>query len=343
MEFRCIFGVKFKLVFVLPASINIHQKQTPLLVILGPTASGKTNLAASVAYQLGGEIISADSRQVYRGMTIGTGKDLDEFDVNGQLIPYHLIDIIDAGEKYNVSLYQQAFDEAYQDICSREKIPMVCGGSGLYVDSVLKGYVFTEIPKNETLRDELDKMETQELTAIFSNLDTVYKAYADTSTRKRLIRAIEISGFLKENPDCDKLAATDRSQYSSICFGLNPPVELRRDRISRRLRNRLENGLIEEVQQLLDSGLTADQLCYYGLEYKYITKYLIGELRLNEMQTRLETEIHRFAKRQMTFFRKMEKDGTAIDWLNHEWSLDARVSYILARYADFKQVAIENS
>jgi len=319
----------------LSASNNFLQKQMPLLVILGPTASGKTRLATRVAYQLGGEILSADSRQVYKGMTIGTGKDLQEFEVNGQAIPYHLIDIIDAGEKYNVSMYQEDFEMAYRDIRARGKVPVICGGSGLYIDSVLRGYAFTEIPKNENLRAQLEEMETAKLTKFFLSIDTVFHAVADISTRKRLIRAIEISTFLKNNPAAEYLFTAERPQYRFICFGLNPPVELRRERISDRLKYRFEHGLVEEVQHLLDGGLAAEQLLYYGLEYKYITQYLIGELGLNQMKTKLETEIHRFAKRQMTFFRKMEKDGTTINWLGDELSLHEQVNYISQQYTSF--------
>ena len=309
-----------------------NLRQTPLLVILGPTASGKTRLAAKVAYELNGEIISADSRQVYRDMTIGTGKDLEEFEINGQSIPHHLIDIIDAGEKYNVSLFQQAFEVAYLDISSRGRIPIVCGGSGLYIDSVLKGYAFTNIPINLALREELVHLPTQELHRMFSGMDTGFQSIADTSTRKRLFRAIEISAFLTENPRTEHLFTDAVVQYNSVCFGLNPAVDVRRERISNRLRYRFENGLIEEVQRLLGDGLTAEQLLYYGLEYRYITQFLTGELGLNEMKAKLETEIHRFAKRQMTFFRKMEKDGTKIDWLSQEWGLDVQLKYIISHY-----------
>jgi tRNA dimethylallyltransferase len=320
---------------ILSADTENRPFDTPVLVILGPTASGKTHLATRVAYELGGEIVSGDSRQVYRGMTIGTGKDLDEFVVKGQSIPYHLIDILDAGEKYNVSRFQADFGNAYDHICRNRKIPILCGGSGLYIDSVLREYAFTGIPVDEKLRLKLDQMDHASLELLFSKLPTAYSLRADTSTRKRLIRAIEISFFLSENPDIEAGLSEQGNRYRSICFGLNPPVELRRERISRRLNERLGNGLVEEVEGLLASGLAAEQLVYYGLEYKYITQFLTGELSADEMKRRLETEIHRFAKRQMTFFRKMEKDGISINWLDSARSVQEHVDEIVTEYQSF--------
>ncbi len=312
---------------------DIHfLKKKPLLVILGPTASGKTRLAARVASRIGGEVISADSRQVYRGMTIGTGKDLDEFVVDGRHVRYHLIDVVEAGEKYNVSLFQKDFDVAYQQICSRQHIPVVCGGSGMYIDAILKGYAFTGIPKDEALRALLDELELEELLKIFDQGVSSYSEVADTSTRKRLIRAIEIASFLQKNPGVQLSSAEN---YDYVCIGLDPRVELRRQKISSRLHDRIANGLVEEVSELLSSGLSAEQLTYYGLEYKYVTLYLTGKLTLIEMKKKLETEIHRFAKRQMTYFRKMEKDGIVIHWLDNDAPEEEKAGEVIRMYESF--------
>ena len=312
---------------------DIHfLKKKPLLVILGPTASGKTRLAARVASRIGGEVISADSRQVYRGMTIGTGKDLDEFVVDGRHVRHHLIDVVEAGEKYNVSLFQKDFDVAYQQICSRQHIPVVCGGSGMYIDAILKGYAFTGIPKDEALRGLLDELELEELLEIFDQGVSAYSEVADTSTRKRLIRAIEIASFLQKNPGVQLSSAEN---YDYVCIGLDPRVELRRQKISSRLHDRIANGLVEEVSELLSSGLSAEQLAYYGLEYKYVTLYLTGKLTLTEMKKKLETEIHRFAKRQMTYFRKMEKDGIVIHWLDTDAPEEEKAGEVIRMYESF--------
>jgi tRNA dimethylallyltransferase len=320
------------------ATADLHLPENkPLLVILGPTASGKTRLATRVASRIEGEIVSADSRQVYRGMTIGTGKDLAEFFVDEMHIPYHLIDVVEAGDKYNVSQFQKDFAKAYQEICSRGKVPVVCGGSGMYIDAVLNGYAFTDIPRDEALRSRLESLGNDELMRMFDQQVSPFKEIADTSTRKRLVRAVEISSFLSENPGAELISASASHKYSAICFGLNPPVGTRRNRISSRLSDRLSNGLIEEVQELMKGGLSAEQLTYYGLEYKYITLYLTGELALAEMKTKLETEIHRFSKRQMTFFRKMEKDGIVINWLDPEAGEEAMVSQVTQLYGDFLQ------
>lgn len=305
---------------------------TPLLVILGPTASGKTALAAQVSLRLNGEIISADSRQVYRNMDIGTGKDLQEYEINGVRIPYHLIDIVEAGEQYNVNAFQKDFNEVYNQIVERKTIPVVCGGTGFYIHSLLMGNAFAEIPVRDDLRLSLETKDKEELLSLFETYETVYQNLADTSTRKRLIRAIEISEFLTKNPEKARQFSTISQAYEAVVFGLNPPVEIRRERISLRLKERLANGMIEEVQSLLDSGLTAEQLIYYGLEYKWITTYLTGEISRNEMEAKLETEIHRFAKRQMTFFRKMEKDGIKVHWLAPSWEKDQQIEYVMNTY-----------
>ncbi|CAG5074693.1 tRNA dimethylallyltransferase [Dyadobacter sp. CECT 9623] len=311
------------------------QITKPLQVILGPTASGKTHLAVQVAAELDGEIISADSRQVYREMDIGTGKDLGEYQLAGKPVPYHLIDIADAGTQYNVNDYQHDFEKVYEGIASRNRVPILCGGSGFYIYALLKGHAYSAIPVNESLRAKLQELSNEQLLARFKTYSTDYQELADTSTRKRLIRAIEISEYLSADPAAGNQFAKPDLAQQSIIFGLNPAVEIRRERISTRLNQRLENGLVEEVEQLLKK-LTPDQLIYYGLEYKYITLYLTGELDFATMKSKLETEIHRFAKRQMTFFRKMEKDGLAIHWLNDDWNERQKIEYIAQQYLGFE-------
>jgi tRNA dimethylallyltransferase len=308
----------------------------PLLVILGPTASGKTHIATRVAHELNGEILSADSRQVYKNMDIGTGKDLDEYIVNGQNIPYHLINIREAGEQYNVNDFQHDFEQAYHQILTKGHCPILCGGTGFYIHSLLRGHAYAAVPVNERLREELEGLPTESLLARFMQMDSAYHAVADTSTRKRLVRAIEIAEFILTEPDRSRAFTSSENKYEPLIYGLNPPVEIRRERITRRLRERLKNGLVEEVQQLLNNGLSAEQLIYYGLEYKYVTQYLTGETDYATMHARLETEIHRFAKRQMTFFRKMEKDRLVISWLPDDWSETEKIQFISTNYQELK-------
>lgn len=310
--------------------------ETPLLVILGPTASGKTHLATRVAREIGGEVVSADSRQVYRQMDIGTGKDLEEYVVNGTHIPYHLINVRDAGDKYNVNDFQHDFSDAYRKILAANRIPVVCGGTGFYLYALLKGHANDTVPANEALRTELETLSTEQLLAKFHGSESPYHALADTSTRKRLIRALEIAAFLNDHPETPVDFGTESVAYPALLFGLNPPVETRRERISQRLTNRLNQGLIEEVQNLLNQGIDPNSLIYYGLEYKYVTLYLTGVMTFVEMHTKLETEIHRFAKRQMTFFRKMEKDGLIINWIPDEWPESEKIGFIIERYREFK-------
>ncbi len=298
-----------------------------MIVILGPTASGKTHLAAQLAHRIGGEIISADSRQVYRGMNIGTGKDLDEYVVNGTPIPYHLIDIVDAGEKYNVHQFQLDVQEVLPKIRKRDNYPILCGGSGLYLNALLQGHSFTGIPTNPSLRNMLEAYSHEVLLKEFGKKRTAYSPLADTSTKKRTIRAIEINNFLDANPDFP-IPETELPEFK--VYGIDPSTNLRRDRISRRLKERFNNGLIDEVKGLLDQGVPAQTLIYYGLEYKLITQYLNGEMILMEMKQRLETEIHRFAKRQMTFFRKMEKEGVDIRWLRNDQTPNEWVDTIVS-------------
>lgn len=287
-----------------------------LIVILGPTASGKTKLAVRLANDLGTEIISADSRQVYRGMDIGTGKDLSEYEIDGQKIPYHLIDILDAGEKYNLAQFQDDFEHAVNKI-NQEKI-VVCGGTGLYIQAILKGYSNTFIPENPDLRAKLETLSLEELDKLLGKNSGLH------DTRKRKIRALEIAGFIPE-----KFRQRSRKTYKSTVFGLSPLLEIRRKNISERLWERIEKqGLVQEVERLLASGISHETMQYYGLEYKYVSFYLSGILQKQEMVKKLETEIHRFAKRQMTFFRSMEKNGIEIDWLKNSLTLEDRVEYI---------------
>ena len=289
------------------------KNQSPLIVILGPTASGKTHLAVNVASKVDGEIISADSRQVYKGMTIGTGKDYEEYQLNTDIaIPSHLIDIVEAGEDYHVARFQKDFQHAYEAILSRAKTSILCGGSGMYIEAVLRDYQHTQVPVNQELREQLDQYTFDELALLF--LEKYKDTYpdADTSTKKRLIRAIEVADFINRN----HLEKVNQAPADYIIFGIDIPVEIRRERITRRLSARLNAGMIEEVQHLLDKGIPAEKLVFYGLEYKFITEYLMGNLSYEEMVIRLEIAIHQFAKRQMTFFRSMERKGLSINWLN---------------------------
>jgi len=290
-----------------------------LICILGPTASGKTALAVALAKMLDGEIISADSRQVYRGMDIGTGKDLEEYND----IPYHLIDILDAGEIYGVGQFQKDFNRVFRDIRSRKRIPILCGGTGLYIQAVLQNFSHTYIPRNFALRDSLINKEFSELNHLFEKLPKTRAFNADTSTHKRLIRAIEIAKWLESNP----LIEEPNLSIKPIIFGINLDLDTRRSNISKRLRERFDKGLINEVQQLLNKGISVDMLIFYGLEYKIITQHLQGDYTLEECFNKLEIAIHQFAKRQMTYFRKMEKDGLEIHWINQN-TLTERLDFI---------------
>ena len=318
------------------------QNNQPLIVILGPTASGKTKLAVNVASKINGEIISADSRQVYRGMNIGTGKDYKEYlpffkqnqDWLAGIEGVHLIDIVKAGDSYNVAFFQRDFQKAYQDIISRNKIPILCGGTGMYIEAVLRNYEDTQVPIIQDFRSELSLKTDEELEKIFQKKYALVNQNADISTRKRLIRAIEIgefrarevggrrSAFEIQDSRFEKQNRTaDRSEpyggpFRTQNFGISISVEIRRERITKRLHDRLENGLIEEVKSLLESGISAEKLIFYGLEYKFITEYLVGDLSYDEMTKRLEIAIHQYAKRQMTFFRSMERKGIKINWLD---------------------------
>lgn len=284
------------------------------IAIVGPTASGKTHRAVAVARRYEGEIISADSRQVYRGMSIGTGKDLEEYEE----VPYHLIDICDAGEKYNLHRFLSDFRTSYQDIVSRGKMPIICGGSGMYVENALNGICMPEVPANHELRKELEQKTLHELTEILQKYKQLHNT-TDVDTVKRAVRAIEICEYYRLHPEEAALASKENAvPIPALVIGLDIPREKRRNSISRRLRARLDAGMLDEVRALLESGISAEDLIYYGLEYKYLTLHLIGQLSYDDMVNQLEIAIHQFAKRQMTWFRGMEKRGTKIHWLPYD-------------------------
>lgn len=300
-----------------------------MVTILGPTASGKTTLAAHLAAVAGGEIISGDSRQVYRRMDIGTGKDLDDYIVNGHPVPYHLIDIAEPGTRYNLFQYQHDFRRAYDDIVKRDTLPILCGGTGLYIEAVLSGYRLAPVPENKELRARLEGRTLAELTAMLVELkrrngSTMHNK-TDVDTAKRAIRAIEIETFNGENPT----AAADTPPIDSIIIGVGIDREERRRRITERLRGRLDGGMVDEIRSLLDSGIAADDLIYYGLEYKYVTEYVIGRTTYDEMFRSLEIAIHQFAKRQMTWFRGMERRGFTIHWIDAMLPVEEKVGQIL--------------
>lgn len=284
-----------------------------LITILGPTACGKTAVATQLAARLMGEIISADSRQVFRGMDIGTGKDLGDYQVNGQAIPYHLIDIADVGTKYSVFEFQRDFLRAYEDIRSRQRQPILCGGTGLYIESVLRAYKLVEVPVNPQLREQLEGKSLDELTVLLAGYKRLHNT-TDVDTARRAIRAIEIEEYYREH-HIDETHPFPA--LSSLTIGLNIPREVRRERISRRLHKRLEEeNMVDEVRRLLDNGVKEEALISYGLEYRYLTLYLTGQLSYDEMLRQLEIAIHQFAKRQMTYFRGMERRGVTIHWID---------------------------
>ncbi len=295
-----------------------------LIVITGATAGGKTSVAANLAYKLNAEIISADSRQVYRGMDIGTGKDLDEYTINGVKIPVHLIDIVDAGYKYNVYEYCNDFKKVYNDIKNRISFPVLCGGTGLYIEAVLKNYQMVQVPVNEELRKKLENLDLVELEKILVSYKSQHNK-SDLDTKKRAIRAIEIAEYYKKN----NIPPTSEDSMNYIVFGILYDRETRRKRITERLKNRLENGLIEEAVRLHQNGLSLEDMEYYGLEYKFLSYYLAGKINKEELFSKLNTAIHQFAKRQMTFFRKMEKDGIKIHWIDGNLSLEEKIEIIL--------------
>ncbi len=280
----------------------------PLITLLGPTASGKTHLAVRLAAELDAEIISGDSRQVYRGMDIGTGKDLSEYNLDGREIPFHLIDIVDAGYKYNVFEYQRDFQNVWNEL---KKPAVLCGGTGLYIESILRGYRLVSVPANAVLREELERKSLEELTKLLASYKKMHNT-TDVDTVKRAVRAIEIEEYYCNNPKLD----ADFPKIESIVFGLNLDREIRRERITKRLRSRLDEGMVGEVEALIQKGIPVEDLIYYGLEYKYLSLYIIGELTFDKMFSQLEIAIHQFAKRQMTWFRGMETRGIKIHWLD---------------------------
>lgn len=282
-----------------------------LITVLGPTASGKTTFAAALAARLNTEIISADSRQIYRSMDIGTGKDLADYTVNGKTIPYHLIDICDPGYKYNVFEYQHDFFRAYETIRKKGKLPILCGGTGMYIEAVLKGYRLLDVPQNPGLRESLKDKSLPELEQILAGYKVLHNK-TDVDTAQRAIRAIEIEEYYKnETPDVNEY-----DPINSLIIGIDIDRELRREKISRRLRVRLDEGMVNEVRKIIDSGVKPEDLIYYGLEYKYLTLYIIGKLSYEDMVSQLEIAIHQFAKRQMTWFRGMERRGNTIHWID---------------------------
>jgi len=322
-----------------------------ILAVTGPTATGKTALAAHLAFRLGGEVISADSRQVYRGMDIGTGKDLDDYVVEGTRIPVHLIDIVDAGYQYNVFEFKRDFQKVMADLRARGKFPVLCGGSGLYIEAVLRDYRLIEVPVNEMLRAELKGKSLEELTTILKTYKSSLHNITDIVNTKRAIRAIEIEDYYQNlnintiPSECQSLpdgASPSLSpsfsqslsplvspSLSPLIVALHFDVETRRKRITERLHQRLNQGMIEEVGGLLRSGIAPEALTYYGLEYKFITLYLTGELTRQEMIQKLNIAIHQFAKRQMTWFRKMEREGTIIHWIDGNLTLEEKVNQVL--------------
>jgi tRNA dimethylallyltransferase len=304
-----------------------------MITILGPTASGKTTVAARLAAEIGGEIVSADSRQVYRRMDIGTGKDLDDYEVkneNGEVtnVPYHLIDIREPGTKYNLFEYQQDFYDVYQDIRRRGAVPILCGGTGLYIEAVLKGYKLSPVPQNQELRDSLEGKPLNELTEMLKGLKEKNGSNmhntTDVDSCQRAIRAIEIETYNLEHPTPRR----ELPPVESLIIGIDIDREERRAKITRRLKARLEEGMVEEVKALLDEGIPADDLIYYGLEYKFLTEYLTGVASYGEMTNRLEIAIHQFAKRQMTWFRGMERRGFKIHWIDAMLPMEEKIEKI---------------
>ena len=299
-----------------------------MITILGPTACGKTSLAAALAADIHAEIISGDSRQVYRGMDIGTGKDLADYRVGDISVPYHLIDIVEPGTKYNVYQYQRDFMRAYDDIVGRGVTPMLCGGSGLYLEAVLRGYRMAPVPENKPLRQSLEGKSLAELTEMLNDIKTRkglrMHNTTDVDTAKRAIRAIEIELYQDEHPE----ETEDIQPVDSLVIGLHIEVEQRRERITRRLKARFDEGMADEIRRIIDSGVAPEELIYYGLEYKYVTEYVIGQRDFEETFRLLEIAIHQFAKRQMTWFRGMERRGVKIHWIDSQLPMEEKINEI---------------
>ena len=298
-----------------------------IVTILGPTATGKTALAANIAHRLGGEIISADSRQIYRGMDIGTDKDLDEYEIDGEIVPFHLIDIADAGSRYNLFEYQRDFTAVLADLRSRGKLPVLCGGSGLYIEAILDRYKMVEVPVNSALRKKLESKDISQLEKILRSYPEHHMHNkTDLDTPQRAIRAIEIAEYYSKHGGRDSSVPP----LNPVIIGIAIDRDTRRKRITDRLHARLKEGMIDEVRGLLDSGIKPEDLIYYGLEYRYITLYLTGQMEYPDMVSSLETAIHQFAKRQMTWFRGMERRGFKIHWINGDKKLPERIEEALA-------------
>lgn len=301
----------------------MQEVRYDMVAILGATASGKTGVATHLAKKVSGEVISADSRQLYRGMDLGTGKDIEEYTIDGVEIPYHLIDIVDAGYRYNLFEYQRDFIEAHRGIVERKNFPILCGGSGMYIESILKGYRLAEAPKNNIRREELKNLTLEELQQILHRHVATPNS-SDLETKRRCTRAIEIFEFGEESSSYDPYFP----EINTLTVGIKFPRELRRERITTRLKQRIDEGMIEEVENLIASGIKPEDLIYYGLEYKYLTNYVTGEITKEEMFTQLNIAIHQFSKRQMTWFRKMERKGSDILWIDGTLDMEEKVSII---------------
>lgn len=310
------------------------EQEYPLLVVLGPTASGKTKLAVRLAEALQGELISADSRQVFKDMDIGTGKDLKEYELNGKNIPYHLINIREAGGKYNVNEFKEDFYQVFEDLNSRKVLPILCGGTGMYMHSIFQDHEYTAIPVNEPLRADLRLKDIEGLRTILRSYPAELTRHADLSSFKRLIRAIEIAEYLSHH----ELIPVKRPLIRPFVVGLSSDVVLRRKKVLRRMEERLEEGMIEEVKGLLEKGVDAEMLTFYGLEYKFIVAYLSGALDYAQLKLQLGTAICQFAKRQMTFFRKMEKDGVNIHWFDTGQGSEQLFNQVMEAYLHWKRV-----
>lgn len=300
------------------------MKAYELITVLGPTASGKTPFAAALAERLDTEIISADSRQIYRSMDIGTGKDLKDYVINGKQIPYHLIDICNPGYKYNVFEYQHDFFPAYESIRQKGKLPILCGGTGMYIEAVLKGYKLLDVPQNPELRESLKNKSLPELENILASYKVLHNK-TDVDSAQRAIRAIEIEEYYKNKAP----GINEYDPINSLIIGIDIDRELRREKISRRLRTRLDEGMVNEVRAIINSGVKPDDLIYYGLEYKFLTLYITGELTFDEMVSQLEIAIHQFAKRQMTWFRGMERRGCTIHWIDATLPTEEKIEHTL--------------
>jgi tRNA dimethylallyltransferase len=300
---------------------NTHYN---LVTILGPTASGKTRLAALLAAKVDGEVISADSRQIYRDMNLGTGKDYNDYVVKDRMIPCHLIDIVDPGYEYNVFEYQRDFVRVFRDITARGKLPVLCGGSGLYLEAVLRGYRLIDVPENKKLRETLEEKSMNELEEMLRRYKTLHNI-TDTVDRKRMIRAIEIESYYHAHPEI----SVNYPKINALVVGIRYDRDTRRKQITERLKDRLKKGMVQEVKQLIDHGISPEKMIYYGLEYKYITLYLKGELNYNEMITSLNTAIHRFSKRQLTWFGRMERTGIKINWVDGLITDDIKLKKII--------------